>query len=357
MSLLPLPSQTLARLQWRAERCDHEATALLHLIARADKRDQDVAAFVDSYSKTIAALCRRLEALERGAKDLPAPAAPADDGPVADGDLPARVLAMCRQRNWSLDWTCRGAYLHLESSELIEALRGKRGDPKAEAADVLLVLMSITENAGIPWGDVLEQVAATCTQLENCGRYSGEEWTALVEDAEAAESDSVTDTAQRITDYAAKAGLTVQDWARAFNAAPVDAGPVANALLLAESALADVAEGEIGRLCSTTKKAIWAELRCAEALAAIRPVMKEHGIRTSEFPPAAPAPAAPPAASADGLLEKVASGLGLATQAAMEGGTLPYGIAYAAISEVAAWLDTRGQHGCSALLREEIIDQ
>jgi hypothetical protein len=40
---------------------------LLHLIARADKRDQDVGVFVNSYSKTIAALCRRLEALERGA--------------------------------------------------------------------------------------------------------------------------------------------------------------------------------------------------------------------------------------------------------------------------------------------------
>jgi hypothetical protein len=250
MSLLPLPTQTLAWLKHAADSGQCEPLALLHLIARADARDQDVAVFVDSYSKTIAALCRRLEALERGA--------------------------------------------------------GLRHP---------------------------------------------------VEDAEAAGSDSVADTAQRITDYAAKAGLTVQDWARAFNAAPVDAGPVANALLLAESALADVAEGEIGRLCSTTKKAIWAELRCAEALAAIRPVMKEHGIRTSEFPPAAPAPAAPPAASADGLPEKVASGLGLATQAAMEGGTLPYGIAYAAISEVAAWLDTRGQHGCSALLREEIIDQ
>jgi len=70
----------------------------------------------------------------------------------------------------------------------------------------------------------------------------------------------------------------------------------------------------------------------------------------------APGPTPPPTASAGGLLEKVVSGLGPAIQAAMEGGTLPYGIAYAAISEVAAWLDTHGQHGCSALLREEIID-
>jgi hypothetical protein len=96
--------------------------------------------------------------------------------------------------------------------------------------------------------------------------------------------------------------------AKDLPAAPVDAGPVANALLVAESALADVAEGKIGRLCSATKKVTWAELRCTEALAAIRPVMRQHGIRTSEFPPAAPAPAAPtpsPDAYAEGLAERI----------------------------------------------------
>lgn len=35
--------------------------------------------------------------------------------------LAASVLAVCQQRGWSLHWTHRGAYLHLESSELIEA--------------------------------------------------------------------------------------------------------------------------------------------------------------------------------------------------------------------------------------------
>ena len=91
------------------------------------------------------------------------------------GALPARVLAMCQKRGWSLHWTSRGAYLHLEASELIEALRGKRGRALAEAADVLLVLMSITENAGIPWAEVLSQTAATCARLEVCERYPGEE--------------------------------------------------------------------------------------------------------------------------------------------------------------------------------------
>ena len=93
---------------------------------------------------------------------------------LGDGLAP-RVLAMCKQRKWSLHWTSRGAYLRLEASELIEALRGKRGDPLAEAADVLLVLMSITENAGIDWSAVVQRTAATCSRLEACDQYPGEE--------------------------------------------------------------------------------------------------------------------------------------------------------------------------------------
>lgn len=90
-------------------------------------------------------------------------------------DLPHRVLAMCKARNWSLHWTARGAYLHLEASELIEALRGKRGDPTSEAADVLLVLMSITESNGINWASVIRKCDETVERLENAAPYPGEE--------------------------------------------------------------------------------------------------------------------------------------------------------------------------------------
>jgi hypothetical protein len=99
--------------------------------------------------------------------------------------LPARVLAMCKKRGWDLSWSSRGVYLHLEASELIEALRGKHGDPLSEAADVLLVLMSITENAGIPWCDVLNQTAMTCARLEVCDPYPREERGALTQSAPA----------------------------------------------------------------------------------------------------------------------------------------------------------------------------
>lgn len=83
----------------------------------------------------------------------------------ADGLLAPRVLEMCKARNWSLHWTARGAYLHLEASELIEAIRGKHGSSRCEAADVLIVLMSITENAGIPWMAVEQQARQRVSEL------------------------------------------------------------------------------------------------------------------------------------------------------------------------------------------------
>jgi hypothetical protein len=89
--------------------------------------------------------------------------------------LPPRVLAMCKKRGWSLHWTHRGAYLHLESSELIEAIRGKHGDPADEAGDVLLVLMSITEYAGIPFSTVLTKATTKLEHLESSPPYAGEE--------------------------------------------------------------------------------------------------------------------------------------------------------------------------------------
>jgi hypothetical protein len=59
--------------------------------------------------------------------------------------------------------------------------------------------------------------------------------------------------------------------------------PVSDALIKAECALSDVAEGEPE--CDDGDPSQWAEQRCAETLAIIRPVMKLHKIRTSEWPP------------------------------------------------------------------------
>ena len=91
--------------------------------------------------------------------------------------LPKQVLDVCKKRGWDLHWTHRGSYLHLESSELIESIRGK-GDstPLEEAADVLFVLMSITENQGIPWSDVEDQLQKIVNELNDKPHYKGEEY-------------------------------------------------------------------------------------------------------------------------------------------------------------------------------------
>lgn len=96
-------------------------------------------------------------------------------GLAALNTLAADVLAMCKARGWSLHWTHRGAYLHLETSELIEAVRGKRGSVVDEAGDVLLVLMSITEYAGIPFTEVVGATTAKVDGLFTKPHYAGEE--------------------------------------------------------------------------------------------------------------------------------------------------------------------------------------
>jgi len=98
------------------------------------------------------------------------------DSDTEVNELSERVLAMCLKRDWSMDWSARGCYLHLESSELIEALRGK-GDstPLDEAADVLLVLMSITENHGIKFTEVLDKASETCDYMMDRPPYKGEQ--------------------------------------------------------------------------------------------------------------------------------------------------------------------------------------
>lgn len=90
-------------------------------------------------------------------------------------ELPQRVVDMCKHRGWSMDWTHRGAYLHLEASELIEAVRGKRGVVVDEAGDVLLVLMSITQYHGIPFSRVFLSADMKCKELMTKPRYPGEE--------------------------------------------------------------------------------------------------------------------------------------------------------------------------------------
>lgn len=65
---------------------------------------------------------------------------------------------ICIKNNWGCDWEKGGVYLHLEVSEFIEALRGKKGNATDEAADVLFVLMSILSNYNININDVFTKL-------------------------------------------------------------------------------------------------------------------------------------------------------------------------------------------------------
>lgn len=60
-------------------------------------------------------------------------------------------------------------------------------------------------------------------------------------------------------------------------------GLIEQALIKAECALSDIAEGEAEE--SEGDPLEWAEKRAADALARIRPVMRQHQIQTSEWPP------------------------------------------------------------------------
>lgn len=65
----------------------------------------------------------------------------------------------CAREGWSRDWRHAGCYLHLEVSEFIEALRGKRGDPVDEAADILFVLLSTLQANNVSVPAVLDRLA------------------------------------------------------------------------------------------------------------------------------------------------------------------------------------------------------
>jgi NTP pyrophosphatase (non-canonical NTP hydrolase) len=91
-------------------------------------------------------------------------------------ELARRVLAVCKHRGWSLHWESRSAQLHGEASELMDAVRGKRGVVLEEAGDVLFCLMAVTEHAKIPFTDVTAQTERKATTLLSKPRYKGEEF-------------------------------------------------------------------------------------------------------------------------------------------------------------------------------------
>ena len=158
--------------------------------------------------------------------------------PVGEGPSDEELLAM---RSWS-------SHGHTFDSDLVDfarAVLARWGTPTAPPAPEP--------------GEVGELVKWLKTHAEDCHELGRDDW--AVQSIRAAT-------------------LLQQQAAPAPVAVPV---AVADALIKCECALSDVAEGEPER--DEGDPAQWAEQRCAETLAIIRPVMKLHRIRTSEWPP------------------------------------------------------------------------
>jgi len=81
-------------------------------------------------------------------------------------ELQKKVWDVCQSEGWKKDWANGGCYLHLEASELIEALRGKSEDPTTEGGDVLFTLMALLANYEINIDDC---AAALIKKIERAG--------------------------------------------------------------------------------------------------------------------------------------------------------------------------------------------
>jgi hypothetical protein len=75
------------------------------------------------------------------------------------------AAATCAERGWSREWKEAGVILHLECSEFIESLRGKRGQAIDEAADILFVVLSTMVAHGLS----VESVMARLRMLAHGG--------------------------------------------------------------------------------------------------------------------------------------------------------------------------------------------
>jgi hypothetical protein len=72
-------------------------------------------------------------------------------------------------RGWSFDWPERSGYAHGERAELVEAVRGKRGDVRDEGGDVLCTAVFGLVPPDVPMADVL---AAAMRKIEGIANGS-----------------------------------------------------------------------------------------------------------------------------------------------------------------------------------------
>lgn len=70
-------------------------------------------------------------------------------------NLAIRCSEVAKEKGWKTDWTEGGSYLHLEASEFVESLRGKKGVPHKEMADVMFVLLAMAKDHNVSMYDVI----------------------------------------------------------------------------------------------------------------------------------------------------------------------------------------------------------
>lgn len=70
--------------------------------------------------------------------------------------LTSRVISLYERKDWPLGWADRLSYLILESSEFVEAVRGKGGDPVDEAGDILITVLALIEPNDITFDDMMK---------------------------------------------------------------------------------------------------------------------------------------------------------------------------------------------------------
>lgn len=87
-----------------------------------------------------------------------------------------RAIALCKRRGWSLGLGERYYKHGLEVAELAEALRGKKGDPVAEAGDAIFTLMAMIPES-IALADVERVNIEKIARLMEAPPYAGEDRT------------------------------------------------------------------------------------------------------------------------------------------------------------------------------------
>ena len=64
----------------------------------------------------------------------------------------------CQDNEWNREWHNASFYLHTEAVEFTEAIKGNRGQPGWEAADLFFVILSTLEAHNVDVRDVLEML-------------------------------------------------------------------------------------------------------------------------------------------------------------------------------------------------------